>query len=69
MFLTDNSYRQGSKKKKKKRSRSPSRRSSRSRRGGEIENRSSARRPGITQRGSPGRKRRESSFREESQSR
>ena len=69
LFLTDQSCRQGSKKKKKKRSRSPSRRSSRSRRGGEIEKRSSARRPGITQRGRDGRKRRESSFRDESQSR
>jgi len=61
--------RQGSKKKKKNRSRSPSRRSSHSRRGGEIENRSSARRPEITQRGCHGRKRRESSFKEGSPSR
>jgi len=65
--------RQGSRKKRSKspsrRSRSPSRRSSPSRRREETENRSSARKSEPTQRRSLGRKGRESSFKERSQSR
>ena len=52
-----------------KRSRSRSRRSSHSRKEGEIDRKVPARRPGLIERGSHGRRRRISSFKEESQSR